>query len=85
MKIYLFNQYGDGESFTHGVYDNLEDVAQVVEKMVAHSRKVWGHTREESLKYFGIEVYDLNTYYEYGKSETYYQSDIDKLLYPQNN
>ena len=85
MKVYMLNQYDYADTFTYGVYDNLEDLAQAVEKIVTHDREVWRMTREESLKHFGVEVYNLNTYYENGQGETYYQSAIDKLLYPQNN
>ena len=64
MKIYALRYYGYEEQNNIGLFDNIEDLAQAVEKIVAEGFE-WGHkSREEILEKYGIEIYDLNTTYE---------------------
>lgn len=64
MKIYVLRKYDYDQPKIIGIFNNVEDLKQAVDKIVDDAPPFWWLTREKVLSEYGVEVYDLNATYK---------------------
>lgn len=64
MKIYVLRKYDYDHSKILGIFNNVKDLKQVVDKIVSDAPPFSWLTREKVLSEYGVEVFDLNATYK---------------------